>query len=94
MLPSYPDHHHHLLHHRDDIGAFQELQASHDDRLGYLANEMCRINTRVGHIASGQSRLSDFIPSPKCDSSNAPFAIGDDDSASTSASDDKMTTSK
>ena len=35
-----------------------------DARLDYLTDEMCQMNTRVGHIARRQARMVGFTPSP------------------------------
>ena len=66
-----------------------------DARLDTLVDELCQVNTRVGHIARRQARLGGFAASP----SPSPEALtnedgedsddGDDASAS---SDDGMTT--
>ena len=42
----------------------QETQNSHESRLVHLTNEMCQINTLVGHITCPQCRLGGFKPSP------------------------------
>ena len=68
-----------------------------DARLDTLVDELCQVNTRVGHIARRQARLGGFAASP----SPSPEALtdedgedsddGDDEDASAS-SDDEMTT--
>ena len=68
-----------------------------DARLDTLVDELCQVNTRVGHIARQQARLGGFAASP----SPSPEALtdedgedsddGDDEDASAS-SDDEMTT--
>ena len=68
-----------------------------DARLDTLVDELCQVNTRVGHIARRQARLGGFAASP----SPSPEALtdedgedsddGDDEDASAS-SDDQMTT--
>ena len=39
------------------------MEADFGDRLDYLTDEMCQMNTRVGHIARRQARLCGFAPS-------------------------------
>ena len=68
-----------------------------DARLDTLVDELCQVNTRVGHIARREARLGGFAASP----SPSPEALtdedgedsddGDDEDASAS-SDDEMTT--
>ena len=68
-----------------------------DARLDTLVDELCQVNTCVGHIARRQARLGGFAASP----SPSPEALtdedgedsddGDDEDASAS-SDDEMTT--
>ena len=80
---------------RGDIGAIQELHASHDDCLTYLTDRMSQMNTCIGQIARLQSRLGDFVPTPENVSLVASSASGDnDDEVSATSSDDEMTTSQ
>ena len=61
-----------------------------------LFDEVCQINTRVGLIASQQSHLGGFAPSPSLNPSEESFDGGDDvsDDALGSASDDEIATSQ
>ena len=68
-----------------------------DARLDTLVDELCQVNTRVGHIARRQARLGGFAASP----SPSPEALtdedgedsddGDDEDASASSDDEMMT---
>jgi len=62
-------------------------------RLNHLSDEMCQMNTKIGHIACRQSRLGGFAPSPSLDHSKESSNNGDDESddAFGSAHDDEMT---
>ena len=69
-----------------------------DARLDTLVDELCQVNTRVGHIAWRQARLGGFAASP----SPSPEALtdedgedgedGDDGDDASASSDDGMTT--
>ena len=65
-------------------------------RLDHLSNEMCQMNTRIGHIARQQSCLGGFAHSPSLEtaeesSNNVDY---ESDDAFGSPSDDKMTVSQ
>ena len=71
----------------------QHMCANFGSRLDHLFNEMCQMNTRIGHIACRQSRLGGFAPSPSPKPAKS-FSDGgddDDDDASCFETDDKMT---
>ena len=69
-----------------------------DARPDTLTDELCQVNTHVGHIAKRQTRLGGFLESP----SPPPKASEDDDDSdddeddedgdASSPSDDKMST--
>ena len=56
-----------------------------DARLDTLSNELCQVNTRVGHIARQQAHLGGFMASP----SPSPEASKDDDNDSDDNDDDE-----
>ena len=73
----------------------QRMQADFGGRLNYLTDEMCQMNTRVGHIAYWQAHLDGLDPSP----SPSPKAqldddVDDDKDDADSSSDDEITTSQ
>ena len=79
---------------RDDLGEIRDTQAAHGDRLDLLFDNMSQMNTRIGRIASPQSRIGGFAHSSEHESLDAPPASGDDnDDACSSSDDDEMTTS-
>ena len=69
-----------------------------DVHLDTLSDELCQVNTRVGHIARWQACLGGFIESPS--PSSEAFEDGDDsddddddeDGDASSPSDDKIST--
>ena len=71
-----------------------------DAHLDTLSDELCQVNTCVGHIARRQAQLSGFVTSP----SPSPEALVDDsndganddgeDKDASSSEDDEMTTSQ
>ena len=65
-----------------------------DAHLDTLTNELCQVNTCVGHIARRQARLGSFAasPSPEALADEDGDDDGDDEDAS-SSSDEEMTTS-
>ena len=76
----------------------QQMEADFGARLDYLTDEMCQINTQVGHIAHRQARFGDFAPFP----SPSPEVSADEDNnagdhkheAASSSNDNEMTTSQ
>ena len=71
------------------------MQADFGDRLDYLIDEMCQMNTRVGCIAYRQARMAGLAPSP----SPSPQAslddeIDDDEDDADSSDDDEIMTSQ
>ena len=74
----------------------EQLQRMHADfsgRLDFLTNEMCQMNTRVGHIAHQQARMAGLTPSPSPSLEAFPNVNDDKDDAD-SSNDDEMTTSQ
>ena len=69
------------------------MQADFGDRLDYLTDEMCQMNTRVGHIARRQARMAGLALSPS-PSPEASLDDEDDEDDADSSSDDKITTSQ
>ena len=70
-----------------------------DGRLNTLNDELCQVNTHVGHIAWQQARLSGFAASPSPSLEASANEDGDDsaddddeDEDASFASDDEMTT--
>ena len=67
-----------------------------DARFDTLTNELCQVNTRVGHIAKRQTHLGGFVesPSPPPEASDNDESDDDDDrdDDASSPSDDKMST--
>ena len=55
-----------------------------DARLDILSDELCQVNTCVGHIAQWQARLGGFVESP----SPSPEASEDEDDDGDSNNDD------
>ena len=69
-----------------------------DARLDTLADELCQVNTRVGHIARRQAHLGGFVespsPPPEASEDNDGSENDDDDEngdASSSSSDEMST---
>ena len=75
-----------------------------DARIDTLSDELCQVNTRVGHIARWQAHLGGFAaspsPSPKAsvdeddDDGTHDDDDDDDDEDASSSSDEKMMTSQ
>ena len=65
-----------------------------DARLDTLTDELCQVNTHVGHIARRQAQLGGFVPSPlpSLEASTDKDDVDDDENAN-SSSDNEMTTS-
>ena len=67
-----------------------------DAHLNSLINEMCQVNTHVGHIARRQAHLGGFAPSPSPSlgalANEDDDASDDEDDDASSSSDDEMTT--
>ena len=61
-----------------------------DACLDYLTDEMCQMDTAVGHIALRQAQFGGFTPSP----SPSLEASTDEDDDASSSGDDEMTTSR
>ena len=62
-----------------------------------LFDEMCQMNTRIGHTTRRQSHLSGFAPLPSLEPAKESSSSGDDDDdvdGSSSSSDDEMTASQ
>ena len=75
----------------------QLMRADFGSRLDHLSDEMCKMNTRIGHIARRQSHLGGFAHSPSLKPAES-FSDGgddddDDDDASSFEIDDEMTPS-
>ena len=65
--------------------------------LDHLSNEMCQMNTRIGHIVRRQSCLDGFAPSPSPEPTKESSSSGDDvDGANGSSfsSDDEVANSQ
>ena len=71
-----------------------------DARLDILSDELCQVNTRVGHISRWQACLGGFVespsPSPKAskdedDDGNSNDDNDDEDEDANSSSDDEIT---
>ena len=56
------------------------MRADFGSSLDHLFDEMCQMNTRIGHITRRQSRLSSFAPSSSPELAEESFAGGDDES--------------
>ena len=72
------------------------MRADFGSRLDHLSDEMCQMNTKIGHITYRQSRLGGFAPSPSpeyAEESSSLDGGDDDDDASSSEYDDEMMTS-
>ena len=72
-----------------------------DARLDTLSDELCQVNTHVGHIARRQARLGGFTTSPSPSLEALTNEDGDDgaddddeDEDASSTSDNEMTTSR
>ena len=67
-----------------------------DARFDTLTNELCQVNTRVGHIAKRQTHLGGFVesPSPPPEASDNDESDDDDDrdEDASSPNDDNMST--
>ena len=64
--------------------------------LDHFSDEMCQINTKIGHIARRQSRLGGFAPSPTPEPTEESFLDGgdsDDNDASCCETDDEKASS-
>ena len=73
----------------------QLMRAEFGSRLDHISNEMCQMNTRIGHIAYQQSCLGNFAPSPSPEPIEDPLDGGDDnDDAFGSKYDDEMIASQ
>ena len=70
------------------------MQADFGSRLDYLTNEMCQMNTRVGHIARRQARMASFTPSPSPSLEASTDDVDDEEDDACSSYDDEMTTSQ
>ena len=79
------------------MAQLQWMEADFGARLDYLTNEMCQVNTRVGHIACRQARMAGVVlspsPSPEA-STDEDDDAGDDEDDASSFGDDEMPTSK
>ena len=68
-----------------------------DARLDSLTDEMCQVNTCVGHITRRQARLGGFAPfpspSPEALADEDDDADDDEDDDTSSSNDDEMTIS-
>ena len=62
------------------------MHANFGSRLNILSDEVCQINTKVGHIARWQLHLGGFAPSPEHDSYEESLASGNDDGDDVSGS--------
>ena len=62
------------------------MLADFDSCLSHLFDEICQMNTKIGHIARRQSRLGSFAPSPSLDPVEESFDGGDDESDDASSS--------
>ena len=71
-----------------------------DARLDILSDELCQVNTHVGHISRRQARFGGFVespsPSPKAskdedDDGNSNNDNDDEDEDANSSSDDEIT---
>ena len=63
-----------------------------DARLDTLSDELCQVNTYVGHIARRQARLSGFVESPSLSLEASEDDDDDDeDEDASSLSNDEMT---
>ena len=63
----------------------QYMCADFGNCLDQISDEMCQMNTRIGHIAHQQSRLGDFVLSPSlypAEDSSLGGGDGDDEDAS------------
>ena len=69
-------------------------------RLDTLSDELCQVNTHVGHIARRQARLGGFVesptPSPKTseDEDDGGDFDGDEDDGASSSNDEEVTASQ
>ena len=68
------------------------MQADFGSRLDYLTNEMCQMNTRVGHIARRQARMASLNPSPSPSPEASIDDVDDEEGDASSSCDDEMTT--
>ena len=79
------------------MAQLQRMEADFGARLDYLTNEMCQVNTQVGHIACRQAHMVGVVlspsPSPKASPSEEDD-VGDDKDDASSSGDDEMPTSK
>ena len=77
------------------------MEADFGSRLDYLTNEMCQMNTRVGHIARRQARMASLTPSPEAstddvddEEDDASSSCDDEEDDASSSCDDEMMTSQ
>ena len=73
------------------------MHADFGSRLDHLSDEMCQMNTKIGHIARHQSQLGGFTLSPSLEhvrESSSSDGGDDDDDTSGSVYDDGITTSQ
>ena len=70
------------------LDQLQHMRADFGSYLDYLSNEMCKMNTRIGHIARCQSCLGGFAHFSSLDPSES--SNGESDDASGSDYDDEM----
>ena len=73
----------------------QLMRADFGSRFDHLTDEICQMNTRIGHIVCQPSRIGGFAPSPSLDPFVESSNSGDDksDDASGYNHDDEMTVS-
>ena len=71
------------------LDQLQHMHADFGSYLDYLSDEMCQMNTRIGHIARRQSCLGGFAHFPSLDPSEE-SSNGESDDASGSDYDDEM----
>jgi len=65
------------------------MHANFGGRLETLTDEMCQVNTRVGHIARWQTYMAGLAPSP---SPSPKASLDDEDDADSSDNDDLSVT--
>ena len=62
------------------LDQLQYMCADFGNCLDKISDEMCQMNTRIGHIAHQQSRLGDFVLSPSLyPAEDSSLGGGDDD---------------
>ena len=73
----------------------QQMHADFGGRFDYLIDEMCQMNTRIGHIACQQARIGGYGPSPFLSLERPVVSPSEDDEDDVgSPSDDEMMTSQ